>query len=147
MIQCHTPSDRSGSFHVISTPDNAPESERIVSQHDTPAVVQTDENAQGPSSLIGLFRDTDMPVKDIEGKSFFDSTGRSKSDESLPKLQFEVTGVQKLGAIDTDNVESEIYLAPQSSEVAPNKFGQEGRATPDQIESLQSCGIHWTLSH
>ena len=47
VIQWHTLSDRSGSFHVISTPDNAPESERIVSQHDTQAVVQTDENAQG----------------------------------------------------------------------------------------------------
>ena len=56
VIQCHTLSDRSGSFHVISTPDNAPESKRIVSQHDTPAVVQTDENAQGSSSLIDLFR-------------------------------------------------------------------------------------------
>ena len=92
--------------------DNAPESERIVSQHDTPAVVQTDENAQGRSSLIDLFRDTDMPVKDIEGKSFFDSIVTSKSDESLPKLQFEATGVQKLRAIDTDHVESEIYLIP-----------------------------------
>ena len=39
-------------FHVISTPDNAPESERIVSQHDTPAVVQTDENAQGKMKHI-----------------------------------------------------------------------------------------------
>ena len=141
VIQCHTLSDYSGSFHVISTPDNAPESKRIVSQHDTPVVVQTDENAQGPSSLIDLFRDTDTSVKDIEGKSFFDSIETSKSDESLPKLQFEVTGVQKLGAIDTDNVESEIYLAPQGSEVALNKLGQEGRATPDQIESLQSGGI------
>ena len=141
VIQCHTPSDHSGSFHMISTPDNAPESERIVSQHDTPAAVQTDENAQGPSSLIDLFRDTDTPVKDTEGKSFVDSIGTSKSDESLPKLQFEVTGVQKLGAIDTDNVESEIYLAPQGSEVAPNKLGQEGRTTPDQIESLQFGGI------
>ena len=84
--------DRSGSFHVISTPDNTPESERIVSQHDIPAVVQTDQNAQGPSSLIDLFRDTDTPVKDIEGKSFFDSIGTSKSDESLPKLQFEGAG-------------------------------------------------------
>ena len=66
VIQCQTPSDRSGSFHVISTPDNAPESEKMVSQHDTPAVVQTDENAQGASSLIDLFRETDMPVKDID---------------------------------------------------------------------------------
>ena len=114
---------------------------RIVSQHDTPAVLQTDENAQGPSGLIDFFRDTDMPVKDIEGKSFFDSVGTSKSDESLPKLQFEATGVQKLGAIDTDNIESEIYLTPQGSEVALNKLGQEGHTTPDQIESLQSGGI------
>ena len=52
-----------------------------------------------------------------------------------------MTGVQKLGAIDTDNFESEIYLTPQGSEVAPNKLGQEGRATPNQIESLQSGGI------
>ena len=57
-----------------------------------------------------------MPVQDIEGKSFFDSIGTSKSDESLPKLQFEVTGVQKIGVIDTDNVESKIYLTPQGSE-------------------------------
>ena len=114
---------------------------RIVSQHDTPAVLQTDENAQGPSGLIDFFKDTDMPVKDIEGKSFFDSVGTSKSDESLPKLQFEATGVQKLGAIDTDNIESEIYLTPQGSEVALNKLGQEGHTTPDQIESLQSGGI------
>ena len=141
VIQCHTPSDHSGCFQVISTPDNALESERIVSQHDTPAVLQTDENAQGPSSLIDLFRDTDTPVKDIEGKSFVDSIGTSKSDESLAKLQFEVTGVQNLGAVDTDHVESEIYLTPQGSEVAPKKLGQEGRTTPDQIESLQFGGI------
>ena len=93
------------------------------------------------SSLIDLFRDTDTSVKDIDGKSFVDSIGTSKSDESLPKLQFEATGVQKLRAIDTDNVESEIYLTPQGSEVALNKLGQEGHATPDQIESLQFGGI------
>ena len=65
-----------------------------------------------------IFSKTDTSVKGIEGKNFVDSIGTSKSDESLPKLQFEATGVQKLGAIDTDNVESEIYLTPQGREVA-----------------------------
>ena len=48
---------------------------------------------------------------------------------------------QKLGAIDTDNVESENYRTPQGSKVALNILGQEGRTAPDQIESPQSGGI------
>ena len=126
VIQCHTPSYRSGSFHVI-----AHESEGIVSQHDTTAVVQTDENAQVVSSFIDLFKDTDTSVKDTERKHFVDSIGTSESDESLPKLQFEATGVQKLGAIDTDNVESEIYLPPQGSEVARgSRYTRPNRISP-----------------